>query len=514
MKFTLTHFTFAALMLWGAAPLRAQLFDSLGRRIEDANRLRLQVERLPRGVFFQFYDTTAQKNQLPRFTPAETRAAHDAVIDTILIRGNEITNDFVIRRELTLSPDSILTAKRIAYDLNRLNDLKLFNFVDISARKLKAKGYTYTEVLIDVDERWRFFPYPVLGLKEPDFVRWLRKPTTARLYGGLGFSFNNFRGQNERIESEFGVGFDPYVSTTYFTPYIARIGEQRISLKTAFSYRQTLTESIDLNTNASFGYNERRTQLDVVGGYRLSPFEIVELNTGLFYLYASERAASRIRGATNSPTSQDGFLYLGAAYIFNSVNVAPYPTKGSYFKLGITRNGFSTGENDVRMFKLTVDARIYQELFGETALAFRALTESAFGGRVPNYLHAFIGYDNRIRGYASDVFEGDALLLTSIELRVPLLPIQQRTLEWVPLSPLKFLRYGVYLTFFFDSGTTWYNRDEQSERRFQGLKWDAFKSGYGFGINLVVPYNIVGRAELSRNLDGRVQFTLREGVSF
>jgi len=94
-------------------------------------------------------------------------------------------------------------------------------------------------------------------------------------------------------------------------------------------------------------------------------------------------------------------------------------------------------------------------------LSFRA--EAAFGERLDNESYLTLGADTGLRGYVSDRFEGDRLVLFSAEYR---------------FDPLPFIR-NPYISFvvFGDLGSCWYNHD-----RFRRLYPSA-----GIGIRASLP---------------------------
>ena len=122
-------------------------------------------------------------------------------------------------------------------------------------------------------------------------------------------------------------------------------------------------------------------------------------------------------------------------------------------------------------------------------------------------MHEYFGHSDRIRGYYSTVLEGEDILGSSVELRVPILKPRYETVS-IPFLPPEFSvwRYGLYAGIFADAGTTWFRTDQVLEG-----PWYA---GYGAGLQFLLPYSFVLRTEYAFNQHGRGQFVLGFGASF
>ena len=103
------------------------------------------------------------------------------VIKDIQIAGNDVTKEYVIRREMKLHTGDTLRLEVMKRDRDRIYNLGLFNKVDID---YTVEGGQAT-VFVVVTERWYLLPYPVLGLKYHDI---------SKLYYGISVLDNNFRG--------------------------------------------------------------------------------------------------------------------------------------------------------------------------------------------------------------------------------------------------------------------------------------------------------------------------------
>ena len=93
-------------------------------------------------------------------------------VSNILIIGNNVTKAEIILRELTFSKNSSFTTKELNEVIEKskqnLINLKLFNFVEI----LTQIDDNNVKIVIDVTERWYFWPYPILEVSERNFNSW------------------------------------------------------------------------------------------------------------------------------------------------------------------------------------------------------------------------------------------------------------------------------------------------------------------------------------------------------
>ena len=107
-------------------------------------------------IFFLFFSSTFV------FSQSET------TILNIEILGNNKTKKEIILREVTFQKNKNynqdILKKKIKESTENLNNLKLFNFVEIT----QNEGNIY----IEVTEKWYFWPYPVFEISERNFNTW------------------------------------------------------------------------------------------------------------------------------------------------------------------------------------------------------------------------------------------------------------------------------------------------------------------------------------------------------
>jgi len=405
-------------------------------------------------------------------------------IDRIVIRGNQVTKDYVILREMSLKPGDTLTLKAAEYDKNRISSLGLFNRVELSYH-VENHGAT---LYVDVHERWYIFPYVVLGFKDRDW---------SKLYYGLGILHDNFRGRNEKVSASFALGYDPFLALQYRNPILSL--ESNLFLFTKLFYSRERNKSL-VSEQSGPNFDEDRYGFEGTLGKRLDIFRSVSLTLGYQVLKVSENLAGR----TLSPSGRDAFITAGVGFTHDTRDLFEYPSKGTYVGVSLVKVGF--GESDVNYYRFYWDSREFVPVVNGVTLAGRIGTSIAGGGKVPNYDHVYFGYENRIRGHFKEVYEGEDLISASLELRVPILPVRFFKIEAIPIPEFGLWRFGVYAALFGDAGKVWYRSDS--------FDLHGLVKGYGVGLNLLLPYSGVFRVEYALNEVRRGEFIFDLSSSF
>ncbi len=413
---------------------------------------------------------------------AEDRKDTVLTVKNIVVIGNERTKDYVILREMSLKVGDTITSTSIEYDRNRIYSLQLFNKVDID---YTAEGKEAT-LFVRVSERWYIFPIPILGFKYRD---------TKKLYYGLGFVHNNFRGRNEKFIASFALGFDRWVSVMYQNPKLTE--EDDIFFRVAASLSRVQNQNISqglynqsvAGVEATFGkrYGLHHTLLGLVGYRRWS-------------------VTDPASGRTASATGVDEFVTIGARYTYDTRDLREYAADGHFISLHATKLG--VGESSIDLVRYGYDLRHFEPLgLADASLGVRTFGSFISGGIVPSYLFAYFGYDERIRGHFRSVMEGEQVLGQSIELRVPLLKPQYFAMNDLPLpAEFRVWRFGVSFGVFADAGRIWF--------REQGMGSRPWVGGVGGGLHFLLPYSLVVRTEYALNRYGDGELILDFGASF
>ncbi|HEX9005761.1 MAG TPA: POTRA domain-containing protein [Bacteroidota bacterium] len=415
--------------------------------------------------------------QVQERTPAPN--APLGILDTVIIAGNAKTKAYVILNEMALHRGDTVTAEAIEYDRNRIYSLGLFTRVDIAYDSLESTRFLF----VDVSERWYWIPLLNFGFRDGD---------PKRIFGGAGIQHENVGGRNQKFRASVIFGSDPSAGIAFADPLLFH--EERIFFSTALSFSRVRNKSeVEIARTGSF--DEFHYNASVTFGKRFSLTQVAGLTLG----FEQVEVSTWWPGRTVSVAGKDRYLYATGSYVFDSRDLFEYPTRGAYTAFFVTRNGF--GESAVDYTRYGADLRGYLPLPLGFTVATRLMGSAVAGGEVPTYGHQYFGYGERIRGWFSTVLEGEDLASGTIELRHFIIPPRIFRMTMLPLpEEFSIWRLGLAAALFANTGAIW-NRGDR-------IGVGALYSGYGGGLDFLLPYSWVIRLEYGWNQYGKGQFIL------
>ncbi len=401
------------------------------------------------------------------------------IVKKIVFIGNEKTKAEVIARELTFSVGSTVDTTVIAYNENRIYGLGLFNKVKIW---FETESNDSAVVYVWVNERWYIWPFPIFGWRDRDL---------KKLFFGAGLIHTNFRGRNEKLLFSFALGYDPWIEIEYINPWV--LGSKNLFYSFEVFYQKIKSKSKVLEDSIGSFY-ENHFAVNFTFGKRYGLYRKA-------WLFAGSRivstTGSEFRLKTVSPSGRDEILTLGAGFKYDTRDIPSYPNQGFLLSIAYKFNQllnfsefFAQGGFEVQTF--------YKIGYGLIAGRFFIL--NSFGKKIPIYSRYYFGYQERIRGYFNDVFEGENIFGGTLEYRIPI--VKQKFLRWEksPIDEFSILRFGIDFVIFGDIGRTWFNNEDILKLRY--LK------GYGLGLNFLLPYDLILSVDFAKNDKGQVQFIL------
>jgi outer membrane protein assembly factor BamA len=424
-------------------------------------------------------------------TPAGVNNFNDekkVFVDSIKISGNDITEDFIILRELTFKPGDSVSVDQLNYNRERIFSLKLFTKVDVTNEIQNGKSI----VLINVDESWYIYPIP--------FIRRSDKSYDTYSYG-INFTYKNFRGRNENISGTVSMGYDPFFALFYDNP--AFVYSDNLGFTFGSSYLNAQNKSKTAKYLYGGDFKSKFYSSFVTFYKRLDQFNLVSLSTSFDYVKVP--SGKSFLGISASEKDIDRTLSLGAGYVYDSRDLKQFPKSGIYLGSLLTHKGFGIDNINYNIFRF--EYMQFETLTGELFSRWRLAYRGAFGRVVPFYDYSYLGYDENIRGHSLEKSEGNNLVISSFELSYPIINDFNFSIK-LPLIPrsLTSARIGIFMTAFTDAGQAFNNA--------YNIKLKNFYAGYGVGITiLILPYNAF-RFEYALGDNGKGEFLFGTGFAF
>lgn len=408
-------------------------------------------------------------------------------IDSIKIKGNNKTKDFIILRELTFKEGDTLTTAKAEYNRDRVYSIALFGNVEI----IPFQYSDHVTAYIIVEESWYIWPIPFAELKDKDW---------KKLSYGLDLLVKNFFGNNERFRARISLGYDPSYYLSYSNPVIDNSNKYLFNSEFNYSKIQNRSKKAEYLAGKSFDQKFISTQIGL--GKRISLYQYANITAGFSYIetpfYLNRISASNDR--------IDRMFYFGLGYTYDTRDLAQFPKKGLLYSGNLAIKGLAI--NQINYQILNFDIRAYKELITDIYGKVRLTTRNLIGSNIPYYDYSYLGYGERVRGNSHKIEEGENYYLFSIETFTPIIKEFRVSFDWVPLLPKELLIYKValYAQAFGDAGLI-YNYNEH-------INFGKTERGYGAGLTLLIlPYDMM-RVEFAVNEFRNSELLVELGISF
>jgi outer membrane protein assembly factor BamA len=412
------------------------------------------------------------------------------LVSDVKISGNNVTSDDIILREMQLTKGKIFNSEQCNEDRDRINNLGIFERTEIEPL---LKSENRVQLKVNVKEKWYIYPMPSAGIVDGD----LRK-----IWVGASVRWQNFRGRNENVMLNFGVGYNPFIHASYTIPWIGENLHLFSTLSGGYSKDRNRSQLALGHANGSRTYNYRSfndSNFDyydyslkwMLGKYFTRNFSVY---TEVGYVFT--QVTSYNSGRTISPDGIDRYLLTGIGINYDSRNNREFTTKGLQMHLDYQHFGLINDIVDFGRMNFSQSGYMPAKINDDYSaiLTERLNTSIAFGPNIPYYNHKFIGYGGDIiRGWYWFGFEGDNSFVLNNEIKFPIISPNFLEGSQIPLiKKIKYLKnysykYGLYFTTFYDLGTVWNNGDG-----FQNMK---FLNGTGIGLNALLPFGMNAKVE-------------------
>ena len=331
----------------------------------------------------------------------EAEEAQEEVVREVRVHGNASLTDAEVLALAGIALDAPLPSGAEKTIEQRLKQSGRFETVEVRKRLRSLDDPTDVAIVLVVHER----PGVTSGGTEPnplarpfhrlkDRVMFLPILGFADGYGftyGVRFSTLDYLGIGERLSVPLTWGGTRRAAIEFDRPF-----------DSGPLTRVTSSFGISSHVNPRFDIRDQRVELKARAERDVAHVFRVGVDTS--------------RSSVSFGTLDDRLWTLGADAAIDTRGDPAFPGNAVYFGAGWS--GLNVKGRD-RINRYTTDARGYLRLVGQSVLAGRAQYYNS-DAALPQYERLLLGGSPNLRGYRAGTFDGDRMIVTSAELRVPL----------------------------------------------------------------------------------------------
>lgn len=444
------------------------------------------------------------------FLGYQTGVAQEVFIpDKIQISGLRRTKIRIVERELAFRKDLPIlmedTAALFAKTTQNIFNTRLFNHTNyrVDSSWVDSCGRVHGSVKVMLHERWYTFPNPIFELSDRNFNEWWydRGADLRRVNIGMRFIQKNVRGLNEDLILAVQGGFTRRFEFSYLIPYLDRKQTWGLRFGGAASNNKDVAVRSE-NNRLVFKRDENGFGRERYGLFAsFSKRKSIYLYHFFDFYYTYNRISSFVFDQNpryfNDSLAYQRYAEVRYTFLYDKRDFRYFATKGYFLNGYVGRLGLLQNDN-LNLWTLRLIGAKYWDLGKGFLLATKGEVEVSTPTRQPYLGTRSLGYENRfVRGYERFVMEGPTNLHTRNTLRWKAASFRFH-LPWVPLRQFQFFPLDVYFTGFGDAGVVVNPHVYQENKR----RVNDLLVGYGLGLNLVTFYDVVFRAEFSRNIHG------------
>ncbi len=439
--------------------------------------------------------------------PIDTASKDSVYVANIIIKGNKITQDKIILRELRFKKGDkirVIELDKILTEVtNNIYNTSLFVTVNVNYNPI-AKDTI--KVDIDLLERWYVWPVPILELNDNNINQWISRygANLNRVNYGLKLNWNNFIGRKQKVFLILQLGFLKKIALEYSIPFLDK--KQVWGSSFQFSYQESNNVGY---TNRDNFINFLEDSSQVIQNryvqFSLNKRSRFYINQGLRlgYYYNKVRDTVLVLNSAffkNGDQNTQRYLKISYDFVYDYRDIQAFPTKGLYFSFNFEKLGLNIFK-DVDILKTRIRFAHYLSFTKRLIFNYSFLFYNNFGRAIPFNLRRGLGYSNanivaaydlnNIEAYHYGVFKTNLffkLFGTTFNLRpIKILPKHFSTLP-----------FAIYLKTYLNFGYGYHPDPDISNLN----SINKPLLGAGFGLDFVTYYDFVLRLEYSFNKIG------------
>ncbi len=380
------------------------------------------------------------------------------VIDSIQVKGNQITKRNIILRELMFHEKDTLVLSDLAENISKsrenLLNTSLFNFVTIDTVR---KDSLNMNVKITVVERWYIWPFPIFELADRNFNVWWKTKDFSRTDYGVYIVKDNFRGRRESLKFKFQMGYNEDMAFSYTIPYINKKQTVGMGIVADFNRNHETTYATANNEQVYYKEENTYTRERFSQGIRLTYRKNLRAMHywEVKYNFASVSTPIVSYNPDYFLNSASVFKYFSVYYKFeyDQRDSKYYPMLGYYVALDAMKNGLGIiGDYHLNADYILLNGKYYSKINKRFYTAWGIKGKISVPGKPSYFLQRALGYSDYVRGYDYYVIDGQHYALAKSELRFVLVPTQVTKIPFIKTEKFKKIHYTIYLNGYVDAG--------------------------------------------------------------
>lgn len=417
------------------------------------------------------------------------------LVDSISIKGNSKTKDYIIYNELNFKIKDSINISNIKeiFDYNEKRLLGTGLFAQASFNILKIdEDQREINVRLDVNEAWNLYPYPIIELVDRNFNEWYYNYNADfnRINLGLVLQHKNISGNKDPLELKLQTGITKKIELTYIRPYISR----NTKIGFIFNILDKYSNEIPYKTedNILIKYRDAKTlfkQFRFATGivFRQNTYLEHGLKAGFFYNRIDSMVNNNLNPKfLNNRLSQK---YIGILYNvkYDRRDFKLYPKKGLYLEGEINKSGIGRN-NDINLLsingKVEENFSLIKNLYHSFHFEFK---KKVIGNQIPYLNNTGLGYyESYLNGYELYVIDGEDYYLMKTKQKFNFYNRNIYVGKYVHIKQFKVIPVNLYFTINFDTGYV-NNNTNFAQNSFT----NRFLYGYGAGFEIMIYQNLI-----------------------
>ncbi len=433
------------------------------------------------------------------------QAAQAQIVSEVLIQNNEKTKDWVILRELVIGAGDTVKSdlpQKLKRSQENLYNTRLFNEV----RVIDTLINQHTVILVEVHERWYFWPYVILEHADRNLATFIRSEEWDRVNYGVMVVKHNFRGRREDLGFKIRLGFRQQFGINYYVPMINK-NRQRLGLFfDASLFRQ---KSFFYNIHESryqyydfdyYGYSEQRLKGGLVFRPRLNTFHY--FITSLNHFDVNDSLPQLNQTLFGKQSRVNNWAIFDYVFEHTTLDYIKYPTSGHSL---VVSSALGTDFHENRWESLQFNFQVHFPLKYRVTHSMSAFGECFFESIPPVGLRRSIGNNYYFRGYEDEVWNARGSLGSRQQISWNFFKKRKYHLQNIQARKFNKPFLSLYATVFTDLGMV---------SGIQPSNKELFLLSAGTGIDMVSYYDLIFRLETVINIDKKFWVNLHMGTVF